>query len=120
MFHSKVQIGFTLIELMVVIAIIGILATIMIPIYQDYVTRASTHACLSEVKNYSNGVSYTINDQDNDTVPNAPKLKACYSITDATGWTLATQQKIIAIAKSPSDARIECDLPNGSSCRVLS
>jgi type IV pilus assembly protein PilA len=46
---KSIQQGFTLIELMIVIAIIGILASVAIPQYQDYTSRAVLTGCLAEV-----------------------------------------------------------------------
>jgi len=46
---NHAQKGFTLIELMIVVAIIGILAAIAIPQYQDYVARSQVNRAYSEL-----------------------------------------------------------------------
>ncbi|MDH5434632.1 MAG: pilin, partial [Gammaproteobacteria bacterium] len=52
----KVQSGFTLIELMIVVAIIGILAAIALPAYQDYTVRSR----VSELAVVGSGMKSTV------------------------------------------------------------
>jgi prepilin-type N-terminal cleavage/methylation domain-containing protein len=49
--------GFTLIELMVILAIIGIVAVVVIPLYQNYVTKSQVMAAVAELKVQNHSMS---------------------------------------------------------------
>jgi type IV pilus assembly protein PilA len=62
MIKKQAQAGFTLIELMIVVAIIGILAAVAIPAYQDYVAKSKFAAALAEVAPGKTGFEVALND----------------------------------------------------------
>ena len=54
---KQIQKGFTLIELMIVVAIIGILAAVALPAYQDYTIRAKVSELILQASGFRTSIS---------------------------------------------------------------
>lgn len=110
---SKASRGFTLIELMIVVAIIAILASIALPAYQNYTIRSSNRACMAEAKAYANAALASIYLDD----PVAlPRDQACTGTS-----TPAVESDIVtATAAGNGDAAVSCDLGAGAACSYSS
>ena len=104
---------------MIVVAIIGILAAIAIPAYQNYTKKSRDGACMAEVKGFANNLYTWAVDPNRGAKPTFAETKNCNAVNGADAITDADNLgSITTTAKEGTGGTITCDLTNGASCAV--
>lgn len=92
------QLGFTLIELMIVVAIIGILAAVALPAYQDYTVRAKVSEVVNATAPCKTGVSEIVMNGNADVSVALPGACPSVTTTKVASSSVDANGKILVVA----------------------